>query len=477
MKTTSKLIGAITASVVASSLPYATTVAAQDGAALFTSICSNCHNGVNHPRGLVYNAAGNVAIIEAVIAKGMGAAGSLADHTSIAAYLDRIKPVINQAPVAHDSAGTMIDLKDIIVSAAERHASWKIIGDIVTVSPPTKGTVAYGVANGFGVPSYAVYTPFRGQSGIDTWTYQGIGPGPVTTVRTASVNIADANGNFAKNLDLNQHGLTGSWYEPATSGQGILAEIFADLTPGTGQAFLAWFTYDTAVGGAERQRWYTLQGPVANGQPNASLTIYENTGGSFNAPPATNSHSIGNATLSFSTCTDGSLSYSFTDGSGREGTIPLTRLLSNSTCAASGPYPTDADFALSGSWYAGAATSGQGFMVDLAPNDNTLFLGWFTYMPNGANAGASGQRWYSAQGPFTRGMRSIPVQINETTGLSFDSPTPAGQHTVQVGTGTMAFQSCTAATFNYNFTSGTSAGSSGTISLSRIGPVPPGCTP
>jgi hypothetical protein len=48
--------------------------------------------------------------------------------------------------------------------------------------------------------------------------------------------------------------------------------------------------------------------------------------------------------------------------------------------------------------------------------------------------------------------------------------------TVPVGAGTMAFLSCTAATFNYNFTAGTSMGSSGTISLGRVGPVPPGCT-
>ena len=33
----------------------------------------------------------------------------------------------------------------------------------------------------------------------------------------------------ALNVDLNQHGLTGSWYEPATSGQGLAVEVFPDL--------------------------------------------------------------------------------------------------------------------------------------------------------------------------------------------------------------------------------------------------------
>ena len=40
----------------------------------------------------------------------------------------------------------------------------------------------------------------------------------------------------------------------------------------------------------------------------------------------------------------------------------------------------------------------------------------------------------------------------------------------------MAFQSCSAATFSYNFTGGSSAGLAGTIRLSRVGPIPPGCT-
>ena len=45
-------------------------------------------------------------------------------------------------------------------------------------------------------------------------------------------------------------------------------------------------------------------------------------------------------------------------------------------------------------------------------------------MPNGAAAGAAGQRWYTAQGDFTPGLRSIPLTIYETTGGMFDTPTP-----------------------------------------------------
>ena len=114
-------------------------------------------------------------------------------------------------------------------------------------------------------------------------------------------------------------------------------------------------------------------------------------------------------------------------------------------------------------------TSGQGFTVEVNPNSGALFAAWYTYAPNGAAAGAAGQRWYTAQGTFTPGLRSIPVTIYETTGGIFNTPTPPGQQTVAVGTGTLAFQSCTAATFSYNFTRGSSSGLSGTINLSRVG--------
>ena len=275
-------------------------------------------------------------------------------------------------------------------------------------------------------------------------------------------------------LDLNQHGLTGSYYEPATDGQGFEVEIYPDQQgPGAGGVFMSWFTFDTVAGGADRQRWYTLGGQALSGQPSASLTIYRNTGGNFNAPPITNGVAVGTATLSFDTCASGRLSYAFTDGSGRTGTIPLTRITQNVTCSTTGARPTNADFALSGNWY-DPATNGQGFSVEVNPNNRAVFIPWYTYAPAGAGAGVAGQRWYTAQGPYTPGSRSIAVDLYETTGGVFDAPTPAS-NSAKVGSGTLAFQSCSHATMNFNFFAGSSSGSSGPIALIRPGPVPPGC--
>ena len=272
--------------------------------------------------------------------------------------------------------------------------------------------------------------------------------------------------------DLNQHGLTGSWYNPATSGQGIEIEVYPNSMSGTGSTFVSWFTYDTISGGPESQRWYTAQGPVVTGQLNASLTIYQNIGGNFNALPTTMAQAVGTATLSFATCTSGQLSYNFTDGSGRMGNIPLTRLTQNVTCATTTPLPTNTDFAHSGNWY-DPGTAGQGFTVELNPISGTLFAAWYTYAPMGAAAGAAGQRWYTAQATFTTGTRSIPVTIYETGGVFTclrRRPNGGG------GDRHSGLPELHRSTFGYNFTGGSSSGLSGTINLSRVGPVPPGCT-
>jgi hypothetical protein len=231
----------------------------QASAELFVSQCAGCHNNVAHPLGLVYNAAGNAAIIETLNALGMGAAGTPADHISIATYLDGTKPTITLAPVAHNSPGTVILLGDIIVSKSDIHAFLKIIESIETVTAPTKGTVQYRWGNGFAAPSNVTYTPFPGQSGIDTWTYQGKGAQGNTTIRTASVSIAPAAGAFIP--------VPGVWWNPNESGSGL----GLDYQNGT----LLVEVYSYLAGGAAQ--WYLAAGSINNNVFTATLDKY--TGG------------------------------------------------------------------------------------------------------------------------------------------------------------------------------------------------------
>ena len=245
-------------------------------------------------------------------------------------------------------------------------------------------TPDYVIPNGFlpltnGTINYA---------GVDQVSYAALPTDGVSALNRSGMAVPNLAMNFAGQsasvtapaaaLDLDQHGLTGSWYDAATSGQGVEVEVYPDLSaPGTGFAQVSWFTFDTAAGAADHQRWYTLSGPVIAGQPNAALTIYQNTGGNFNALPITMAQAVGTATLSFATCTSGQLAYNFTDGTGRMGNIPLTRLTQNVTCATTTPFPTNADFAHSGNWF-DSATAGQGFTVEVNPNSGALFAAWYT---------------------------------------------------------------------------------------------------
>jgi len=288
--------------------------------------------------------------------------------------------------------------------------------------------------------------------------------------RTFAIGV----GASAPNID--QRGLTGSWYQQKTDGQGVEVEVFPDF-PAAGTGFLqgSWFTFDSiASGGADHGRWYTFSGDAHTGDSAAVMTIYQNVGGNFDATPVTNATPVGQASMSFTDCTDALLTYTFTDGTGRIGSVPLTRLTPNVTCAQAASTGASGDFGLSGNWY-DKTWSGQGFVVELNPVAKALFVTWYTYAVNGQPLGAAGQRWYTGLATnYAPGARSIPFALRETTGGLFNQSPPAPA-TAQVGSGTLTFTSCDAATLQFQFTSGSNAGQVGTIPLTRVGPTPASC--
>ncbi len=280
----------------------------------------------------------------------------------------------------------------------------------------------------------------------------------------------------ANAVNLDQHGLTGSWFNPATGGQGIELEVYPDFGgAGHGLLFAGWFTYEaTAAGG---QRWYVLSGDVSGDNAIADLGIYTQYGGNFNAPPMLGAAiSLGHATLQFDDCNHGSLNYAFTDGSGRVGTIPLMRLTANVTCAPGGDDGSaPSSYLLSGNWF-NSDSGGQGLIFDVNPVQNNLFAAWYTFAPDGQQVGGpESQRWYVLQAPYTAGITSvsdIPIAIG--TGGVFDNPAPT--QTQIVGSASLAVQSCSAMTLNYAFDAGTNQGLSGSVNLTRVGPTPAGCS-
>jgi hypothetical protein len=280
-------------------------------------------------------------------------------------------------------------------------------------------------------------------------------------------------GTARPQIPMAQEGLTGSWYYPQESGQGLQFQIVPDDdAPNEATLFGSWFTYDTTAGDEGSQRWYSMQGRVSSDSPGtANVTIYQNTGGNFNAPPVTSAVEVGAGILSFESCNDGGFEYALDDG--RIGAIPIQRLLPNVECDPAGqPAIEPSDFGFSGTWY-DSTLGGQGVMIEINPNDNIAFVGWYTYMADGEDAGPEGQRWFSAQESYSD-PTSIDLEIFVSTGGVFDASDPVT--TTLVGTATLSFQSCDAATFEYSFDDGEFDGESGTINLTRPLAAPESCS-
>jgi len=288
-----------------------------------------------------------------------------------------------------------------------------------------------------------------------------------------ATNLVTHWGGSSSSFNLNQAGLGGSWYDPTEGGQGIVMQVVPDLF-GSGQGLLfgGWFTFDvTAAGG---QRWYSVQGTVTSAS-SATMPIYKSQGGNFDAPPVVGVTQVGEATFAFSDCTHGTLTYTFTDGSGRNGSIPLSRLGNNVACLPGGDSTPPGSYYLSGTWYE-PATAGQGFVFDIDPVAHTLFAAWYTYATNGQQIGGpASERWYTLQSSFTPGSGHVSnVPIYQTNGGVFDQS--GGVTTAPVGTVNITYNNCNSATLTYTFSAGANAGHSGSIDLARVTSASSSCT-
>jgi len=288
-------------------------------------------------------------------------------------------------------------------------------------------------------------------------------------------------------VDLDQFGLTGSWYNPTMSGQGILLDSMPDMDGAGGSVlFGGWFTFVTESGielspDPARQRWLALQGSVPAGATEALLGIYATADGRLAAPPSVSAALIGYARMRFTDCGTATITSRYFD-SARErfgigfagGRIDLQRLTGNTTCGQDGDNgAAGANALLSGAWY-DPALAGQGVLVDISATQHTFFAAWYTY---GRNAGDPNQRWYTLQAeniaPDATSLASVPVYV--TVGGSFQS-IDAMTTTTQVGRADVIFESCSEMTLSYVFFSNNeNSGVTGTLHLARLSPVPAGC--
>jgi len=115
--------------------------------------------------------------------------------------------------------------------------------------------------------------------------------------------------------------------------------------------------------------------------------------------------------------------------------------------------------------------SGQGVLMEVVPESNTLVVSWFTYLgaqelspdPGGAAGGLDEQRWYFAQGAFAEGDHVVDLQILQPLGGRF--ATAGATSFPVVGNLRVSFDSCDSGELLYAFTA---TGFSGQIPLTRL---------
>lgn len=145
-------------------------------------------------------------------------------------------------------------------------------------------------------------------------------------IQPNAVVVRERAGEFKINAGLND-----AWYDPATTGQGMLISAFSEIE----QMFVAWFTYDTerppddvtAHLGDPGHRWLTAQGPYEG--DTANLTIFVTSGGVFDSaepPAATDLDGDGTMTIKFTNCGEAVVSYEITS-LGISGVIPIQRIV------------------------------------------------------------------------------------------------------------------------------------------------------
>ena len=117
--------------------------------------------------------------------------------------------------------------------------------------------------------------------------------------------------------------MSGNWYDPARSGQGVQLEI----TDQNNTALAVWFVFGPDGG----QNWIYAQGTYDTTKATVTLPATMKTGARFPPlfkPSDVQSTSWGTITLAFTDCNNGTLSWNSTLPGYGIGSMPLTRLTS-----------------------------------------------------------------------------------------------------------------------------------------------------
>lgn len=160
------------------------------------------------------------------------------------------------------------------------------------------------------------YSPDFGFSGTDSFDYtindgnQAVSTGTVTM----TVDVAPFDMNF---------GLSGSWYNPQTPGQGFDFEV----VPSQNVIVFYWYTF--SLDGSGQPLWLFGAAPYAGN--NAVIELSEVTGGQFNLSGGAVSDVWGSVNLTFDDCTHGHLSF-MSDLDNVSGSMDILRITDDEMC-------------------------------------------------------------------------------------------------------------------------------------------------
>ncbi len=114
-----------------------------------------------------------------------------------------------------------------------------------------------------------------------------------------------------------------------------------------------------------------------------------------------------------------------------------------------------------GAWY-NPDTSGQGQLIDIEPENQFMFIAWFTYTDT-ASTNPNQQHWFTAQGNYSG--NAAELVLYETLGGRFDNSQEVS--TDPVGSVNLSFSNCGSGTLSYAIDS---SGLQGSFPLSRAIP-------
>ena len=272
---------------------------------------------------------------------------------------------------------------------------------------------------------------------------------------------------------IRQSALAGAWFNPASTGQGLLLQLLnGDVL------FGAWHTFAPEGGNAlSKQQWFTVTGKVTNERGRITMPIYRNAQGRFDTDGVTPAEVVGSAELVFTGCDQMEFWYRIGDDAGA---FPLQRLTPRTQACDDGTTTQPAadapkGLAIDGAWL-DPAQSGQGFTFNTTGARFGSFLaGWFTYDTDNGVDDDDAQHWFTLQGATPeRYGQSVLVSIHRTTGGSRAGTPTLNSH--QVGSALLTIDDCAHATLDYAFDDSAVAGPfadrARRVQLSRLGACP-----